>query len=201
MCAATGLRNLQRRRNPIGACGFQVGEGVQHRRVFVEIRGHPPARVVIAERVEPDVEIAAQVFGDHLRSKCQIGCVGSAHSLAPIAVDGRHPTRSPVTSVLPAERVYIGAATKEACVEPEFLLGGRPHIHWRGRRTCEGWLIWIRGAGLLLTELEQPTQAYVIGTERRQLTGKLLLHDLHFASRESLAQSLASVAPMSLVSR
>jgi hypothetical protein len=45
------------------------------------------------------------------------------------------------------------------CVEPEFLLWCRPHIHWRGWRTCEGWLIWIRGAGLLLTELEQPTQA------------------------------------------
>src|ERR1700730_17795302 len=28
MCAATGMRHLQRRRNPIGACGFQVGEGV-----------------------------------------------------------------------------------------------------------------------------------------------------------------------------
>jgi len=67
MCAAAGLRHLQRGRNPIGASGFQVGEGVQHRRVLVEIRGHPPARVVIAERVEPDVEIAAQVFGDHLR--------------------------------------------------------------------------------------------------------------------------------------
>ena len=147
------------------------------------------------------MEIAAQVLGDHLRGKCQIGCVGSAHSLAPIAVDGRHPTRSPVTSVLPAERVYICAATKQACVEPEFLRRGRPHIHWRGWRTCEGWLIGIRGAGLLLTELEQPTQAYVIGTERRQLTGKMLLHDLHSASRESLAQSLASVAPMSLVSR
>jgi hypothetical protein len=98
-----------------------------------------------------------------------------------IAFGGRHPTRSPVTFVLPAERVYISAATKQACVEPEFRLRGRPHIHWRGRRTCEGWLIWIRGAGLLLTELEQPTQAHVIGTERCQLTGKLLLHDLHSA--------------------
>jgi hypothetical protein len=34
----------------------------------------------------------------------------------------------------------------------------------------------IRGAGLLLTELEQPTQAHVIGTKRRQLTGKAFVH-------------------------
>ena len=69
-------------------------------------------------------------------------------------------------SVLPAERVYICAATKQACVEPEFRLWGRPHIHRRGRRTCESCLIGICGADPLLAELEQPTQAHVIATER-----------------------------------
>ena len=42
---------------------------------------------------------------------------------------------TPVTSVLQAERVYIGAAAKQACVEPEFRIRCRPHIHRCGRRT------------------------------------------------------------------
>jgi len=62
-----GLRDLERRRNPIGAGGFHVREGVQHCRFLVEIRRHPAAAVVIGERAQADVDVSAEVLVDDLR--------------------------------------------------------------------------------------------------------------------------------------
>ncbi len=62
MCAATRLRYFRGRRNPLGARGFEVGQSVEHRRVLIEVCSQPPAGVVIAERIEADMAIAAQVL-------------------------------------------------------------------------------------------------------------------------------------------
>jgi hypothetical protein len=68
MGTASRLRHLQSRRNILGASSFQIGECVEHRGILVEVRRHPPARVIVTERIQPDMLVAAQVLSDHVMS-------------------------------------------------------------------------------------------------------------------------------------
>ena len=76
----------------MGASGFHVCEDVEHRRFFVEVRRDPPARVVVAQRIQTDVDVTAEMRAHYLRGQRQIGGIGTVHTFAPIAFDRRHPT-------------------------------------------------------------------------------------------------------------
>lgn len=90
--APAGLRYLEGSRNLMGAGCFHVRERIEHRGLFVEVRCDPPAGVVIAEWIQTDVRLAPQVGVNDYWGRGEVGCVGSIHSLAPMAFDRRHPT-------------------------------------------------------------------------------------------------------------
>ena len=77
--------------------------------------------------------LAPQVGINDLWGQRKIRCLGPIHTLAPIALDRRHPTRAAISPVLPTPRVNIGAATEQ--LEEELHLIGRAgaHCHRRGR--------------------------------------------------------------------
>jgi hypothetical protein len=52
----------------MGSCGFHVGQCVEHRGFFVKVGRDPPTCVVVVERIEADMNLAAQVLSDDLGS-------------------------------------------------------------------------------------------------------------------------------------
>ena len=148
------LRHLQRSRNLVGPCGFHIGQCVEHRGLFVEIGRDPPTCVIVAKRIQADMNLAAQVLSDDVGSQRKIRCIGAVHALTPVAADRRHPTGSTVTAVLPTQCVNVGATTKQIEEEADLVFGRRSHTDRRFRCSCQGGLIRIRRSGLLFAEFQ-----------------------------------------------
>lgn len=74
---------------------------------------YPPASVIIAERIQADVCLAPQAGVNDLCSQRKVRCVGPIHAFAPIALDRGHPTRTAISTILPAKRINIGARTEQ----------------------------------------------------------------------------------------
>src|SRR6516164_10083189 len=100
------------------------------------------------------MDLTAQVLCDDVGSQRKIWCVGAVHALAPVSANGRHPTGSAVTAVLPTESVNIRATTKQIEVEADLVVGRRRHIDRRLRRPGQGRLIGIGSSGLRFAQLQ-----------------------------------------------
>jgi hypothetical protein len=53
------LRHLQRSRNSVSPRRFHICQCVDHRGLFVEISRDPPTCVIVAKRIEADMNLAA----------------------------------------------------------------------------------------------------------------------------------------------
>ena len=148
------LRHLQRSRNLVGPCGFHIGQCVEHRGLFVEVCRDPPTCVIVAKRIQADMNLAAQVLSDDVGGQRKIRGVGAVHALAPVAADRRHPTGSTVAAILPTQRINVGATTKQIEEEADLVFGRRSHVDRRFRCSGQGGLIWICRAGLLFAQFE-----------------------------------------------
>lgn len=122
MCAGPRPRYLQRRRRTCGSRGFQVGQGVQHRRRAIEVRSEPAASVARQQRVETDVHRSQQVLGEDLACQREVRLVPGARALAPPAGDRRHPTGATSACVLPTDRVHIRAGAEQRGEERDLCL-------------------------------------------------------------------------------
>ena len=109
VCTPPRLRHLQPSWNLVSPCGFHIGQCVEHCGLFVEVGRDPPTCVIVAKRIEADMNLAAQVLSDDVGGQRKIRGVGTVHSLAPVAANGRHPTGSTVAAILPTKRVNVGA--------------------------------------------------------------------------------------------
>ena len=81
------------------------------------------------------MNLATQMLVDDVKSQWKIHGLGAVHALAPVAANGRHPTGSAVTTVLPTQSVNIRATTKQIEVEADLVLGCRLHVDRRVRRA------------------------------------------------------------------
>src|SRR5213592_961424 len=96
MGSASRLRHFKRSRNPAKARSLDVREGIQHGGTAVEIRRHPPACVLLSQRIEANVLQSAQMFSDDGRSKRQETSTSHVRTLAPTTGDGGYPSGSTV---------------------------------------------------------------------------------------------------------
>jgi hypothetical protein len=62
-----GAGDLKRGRYRIRPSRFEIGQGVEHRRLPIEVGGQPVTPVPVQQRVKPEMDLAGQMRMQHLR--------------------------------------------------------------------------------------------------------------------------------------
>jgi hypothetical protein len=124
VCADPGAGHLEGGGCADGSCGLEVGKRIEHGGLSVEVGGEPAGLVTGEHRIETDVDAAAQMRGEHLGCQRQMPHIGGRPSLAPPALDSRHPPGLARAAVLPTKGIDVAASAEERGIERELRLCG-----------------------------------------------------------------------------
>ena len=177
-----GPGDLQGHRDLQGAAGLDVHQGVEHRLWPVEVSGQPPALVAVEQRVQPDVDLALQVRGQHGRRQRQVAPVLVPDSLLPAAAHRRDPPGFPGPLVVIPDRVHVSPRGEQRAEERHLRLLRRTVMHHSRRCLEEGGLPRYRRGGLLRGQPQQLEQPGVLCPQPGQLSlnrHRILSHRKH----------------------
>ena len=192
MGAVTGAGAFERRRDPGGPGGVEIGQRVQHPAGTIEIAGQQTAGVTREQRVEAGVDLAGEVGLGYLIGKGQILTVGPS-GVGPPTSHRRPPAALPRPAVLPPQRVHVLPASEEGPEQCHLRRRRRRPVHRRLRVPSGGLRREQRGRPPRLGEItcsgiqpEQAAEPGVLGPERLEFgeefgTGRRIVDDQDLA--------------------
>ena len=174
--------DLQGHRDLQGTAGLDVHQGVEHRLRPIEVSRQPPAFIAVKQRVQPNVDLALQVRGQHGRRERQVAPVLVPDSFLPAAAHRRDPPRFPGPLVVIPDRVHISPRSEQRAEERHLRLLRRTVMHHSRRCLEEGGLPRHRRGGLLRGQPQQLEQPGVLCPQPGQLSlnrHRILSHEEH----------------------
>jgi hypothetical protein len=162
--------HLQRRRHADRPGRLQIRQRVEHGRRPVEVRGQPPTRVPVQQRIKPDMHLSREMRSDDVVGQRQVGPV---RALPPAASDGRRPPRPARTCVLPPGRVHVPPGREQRTEEPDLVPRGRRRRDRTRSFEKQPRLGRLRWTSLLRRHLQQPEQPHILRPQASQLPLKL----------------------------
>lgn len=170
LCTDSRPGHLQRGGHRPGPGGLEIGQGVQHRRLPVEVGREPPAPVSVQQRIQPNVLLPGQVGTQNLPRERQVIPVLMPHALAPPATHRRQPTGLAGASLLPSSGIDIGSGSEQGGEELDLRLGRRLPADRAGVSFEEAGLRRAGWRRLLRRQLQQPQQPRVLRSQLRVST-------------------------------
>ncbi len=177
-----GPGDLKGNRDLQGAACLDVHQRVEHRLRAIEVGGQPPAPVAIQQRVQPDVDLALQVRGQHRRGQRQVAAVLVPDTLLPASAHRRDPPGLPRALVVVPNRVQVRPRGEQRAKERHLRLLRRTVMHDPWRCLEEGGLSRHRRGGLLRRQPQQLKQPGVLRPQPGQLSlnrHRILSHEEH----------------------